>query len=215
MKQDGYLLDNNSVVYDQWYNDIESKVAMAIVGSDVLHLAATNGQVNMDDLAFVPMPTGDGEHHYSLYGGTPYVFSHDATDEEVEGILKFFEYIGRAPIVSDISKAAMELGNQTAQQKNQPIVPKIHPWTNEEYVNYAQELEDEYVTINMENYGEFFDTIDEYKHPEVTYAAQEMYEYIDNAIQNIFTNPDTANPKALLQTANANMQNYLDEHINK
>ena len=142
MKQDGYLLDNNSVVYDQWYNDIESKVAMAIVGSDVLHLAATNGQVNMDDLAFVPMPTGDGEHHYSLYGGTPYVFSHDATDEEVEGILRFFEYIGRAPIISDISKAAMELGNQTAQQKNQPIVPKIHPWTNEEYVNYAQELDD-------------------------------------------------------------------------
>ena len=215
MKQDGYLLDNNSVVYDQWYNDIESKVAMAIVGSDVLHLAATNGQVNMDDLAFVPMPTGDGEHHYSLYGGTPYVFSHDATDEEVEGILRFFEYIGRAPIISDISKAAMELGNQTAQQKNQPIVPKIHPWTNEEYVNYVQELEEEYVTINMENYGEFFDTIDEYKHPEVTYAAQEMYEYIDNAIQNIFTNPDTANPKALLQTANANMQNYLDQHINK
>ena len=64
MKQDGYLLDNNSVVYDQWYNDIESKVAMAIVGSDVLHLAKTNGKVDMDKLAFVPMPTGDGEHHY-------------------------------------------------------------------------------------------------------------------------------------------------------
>ena len=67
----------------------------------------------------------------------------------------------------------------------------------------------------MENYEEFFNTIGENKHPEVPYAAQEMYEYIDNAIQNIFANPDTANPRALLQTANANMQNYLDKNINK
>ena len=119
------------------------------------------------------------------------------------------------PFYTFIYKERQVKQGQRIEQKNQPIVPKIHPWTNEEYVNYAQELEEEYVTINMENYGEFFDTIDEYKHPEVTYAAQEMYEYIDNAIQNIFTNPDTANPKALLQTANANMQNYLDQHINK
>lgn len=215
MKQDGYLLDNNSVVYDQWYNDIEEKVAMAIVGSDVLHLAATNGMVNMDDLAFVPMPTGDGTHHYSLYGGTPYVFAHDATDEEVEGVLKFFEYIGRSPVINDISKAAMELGNKTAQNKNQPIVPKIHPWTNKEYVDYAKALEDEYVTVNMENYGEFFRKINENKHPEVQYEAQKMYEYIDTAIQNVFANPDLANPKSLLQTADANMQNYLDQNINK
>ena len=71
--------------------------------------------------------------------------------------------------------------------------------------------------MNMQNMhkNQRMNTINEYKHPEVQYAAQEMYEYLDNAIQNIFSNPDTANPKALLQTANANMQNYLDEHINK
>lgn len=215
MKQDNLLLNSTSVTYDQWYNSIESKVAMAIVGSDVLHLAAVNAQVDMDDLAFVPMPTGDGEHHYSLYGGTPFVFSNKASDEEVDGILKFFEYIGRSPKISDISKAAMESGNKTAEQKGQPILPTIKPWTNKEYVEYAEELEKQYVTVNMENYGEFYENIEANKHTEVKYAAQEMYEYLDSAIQNVLDKPDTANPRALLTTANSNMQNFLDKNYNK
>ncbi|MBQ8206556.1 MAG: hypothetical protein IJZ77_03760 [Bacilli bacterium] len=215
MKQEELLLNNISVVYDDWYNAIESKVAMAIVGSDVLQLAQTNGQVSMDDLAFVPMPTGDGIHHYSLYGGTPYVFSKNATDEQVEGVLKFFEYIGRTPKVSDISKAAMVQGNVTAQNKNQPILPTIKPWINSEYVEYSTQLEEEYVTVNMEYYGEFFDKIDENKHSEVPYGAQEMYEYLDAAIQSVLENPELANPQSLLTTANSKMQNYLDENVNK
>ena len=215
MKMDDLLLNSISVVYDDWYNAIEEKVAMAIVGSDVLQLAQTNGKVDMDDLAFVPMPTGDGIHKYSLYGGTPYVFDKNATDEQVEGVLKFFEYVGRTPKVSDISKQAMVQGNITAQNKNQPILPTIKPWINTEYVSYANQLEEEYVTVNMENYGEFFDKIDEYKHNEVQYGAQEMYEYLDAAIQSVLEKPELANPKALLTSANAKMQKYLDENVNK
>ena len=92
MKQEELLLNSPSVTYDQWYNAIGEKVAMAIVGSDVLQLAQTQGGIDMKDLAFVPMPTGDGIHYYSLYGGTPFVFSSEATDEQVMGDLKFFEY---------------------------------------------------------------------------------------------------------------------------
>ena len=169
----------------------------------------------MDDLAFVPMPTGDNIHHYSLYGGTPYVFKASATDEQVEGVLKFFEYIGRTPDVSEISKAAMEQGNIVAQEKGQPILPTIKPWINEEYVSYAKTLEDKYVSVKMENYEEFFNEISKNKHSEVTYGAQEMYGFLDSAIQEVFLHPDTANPLALLTTANANMQKYLDKNINK
>lgn len=214
MKQDDLLLQSPSVTYDQWYNAIDEKVAMAIVGSDVLQLAQTQGSVDMKDLAFVPMPTGDGTHKYSLYGGTPYVFSSEATDEQVEGVLKFFEYIGRSPIVTDISKAAMVSGNETAKLKNQPIMPKIKPWTNTEYVTYSKQMEDEYVTVNMYYYSEFFNTIKSNKHSEVPYAAQEMYEYLDTAISSVLLNADTANVKTLLQTANSKLQSYLDKNYN-
>ncbi len=214
MKQEELLLNSPSVTYDQWYSSIGEKVAMAIVGSDVLQLAKTSGQVDMDDLAFVPMPTGDGTHHYSLYGGTPYVFNYDATDEQVEGVLKFFEYIGRSPLITDLSKAAMNKGNETAKAKNQPILPTIKPWVNEDYVKYSTELEKEYVTVDMKYYSEFFDSIMANKHAEVPYAAQEMYEYLDTAIQAILVNPDTSNPTTLLQTANSKLQSFLDKNYN-
>lgn len=216
MKQEDLLLNNLSVVYDDWYNSIKSKVAMAIVGSDVLHLADINGEMKgMKDLAFVPMPTGDGTHHYSLFGGTPFVFAKNATDEQVIGTLKFFEYIGRSPIISDISKSAMEKGNETAKNKNQPILPKIHPWINEDYVSYAKSLEERDVTVDMTDYQEFFDNIQANKHAEVPYGAQEMYAYLDTAIQTVLKDPDTANVKAALTTADSNMQRYLDENVNK
>lgn len=215
MKQEELLLNSPSVTYDQWYNSIDEKVAMAIVGSDVLQLAQTQGNVSMDDLAFVPMPTGDGVHHYSLYGGTPYVFSSEATDEQVKGVLKFFEYIGRSPEITEISKAAMVSGNETAKLKNQPIMPKIKPWTNTEYVTYSNQMEEEYVTVDMYYFEEFFNTIKSNKHAEVPYAAQEMYEYLDTAIQAVLVDPDTANCKALLTTANSKLQSYLDKNYNK
>lgn len=214
MKSDDLLLDKVSIYYDEWYNAIESKVAMAIVGSDVIKLATTSGGVNMDDLAFVPMPTGDGVHHYSLYGGTPYVFSADATDEQVEGVLKFFEYVGRTPMVSDISKAAMVRGYETSVLKGEPILPQIYPWVNDEYVSYANQLEAQYETVNMDYFSEFFNTIKDNKHSEVPYYAQDMYEFLDTAIQNVLSAPDTANTESLLRTANAKLQKLLDDNIN-
>ena len=214
MKQEELLLNSPSVTYDQWYNAIDEKVAMAIVGSDVLQLAKTQGNVDMSDLAFVPMPTGDGIHHYSLYGGTPFVFSKDATDEQVIGVLRFFEYTGRSPFITENSKSAIALGNETARLKNQPILPKIKPWTEPTYVSYMEQMEREYVTVDMYYYQEFFDTIATNKHAEVPYAAQEMYEYLDTAIQSVLTNPDTSNVRSLLTTANSKLQSFLDKNYN-
>ena len=215
MKQEELLLRSPSITYDQWYNAIDEQVAMAIVGSDVLQLAQTQGNVDMANLAFVPMPSFDGIHHYSLYGGTPYVFSSKATDEQVEGVLKFFEYIGRGPNITEISKQAMISGHETAKLKNQPILPKIKPWINTEYVEYVNQLEKEYVTVDMYYYQEFFDTIAANKHAEVPYAAQEMYEYLDTAIQYVLEHPDTANVSSLLETANSKLQSFLDKNYNK
>lgn len=215
MKQEDLLLRSPSITYDQWYNAIDEQVAMAIVGSDVLQLAQTQGNVSMDNLAFVPMPTVDGTHRYSLYGGTPYVFSSEANDEQVIGVLKFFEYIGRGPLITEISKAAMISGNETAKLKNQPILPKIKPWINPEYVEFAEQLEREYVTVDMYYYEEFFNTVASAKHAEVAYAAQEMYEYLDTAIQYVLENPDNANVNSLLTTANSKLQSFLDKNYNK
>ena len=210
MKMEGLIYQGVAITYDDWPSAIGEKVGMAIVGSDIIHLAKTTGDVDMNNLAFVPMPTGDGVHHYSLYGGTPFVFDKNTTDDEVRGILKFFDYIGRSPTTNQTNIDAIKEGYEVAQQKNQPIVPKIMPWKNEDFLTVAKELENQYVSVNMDDYSPFFDTVHQYQHPEVPVAAQDMYEILDTAIQEVLKNPDTANPTTLLTTANSRFQAILD-----
>ena len=214
MRVNGYLQEAVSCVYNDWYANIGERVAFAVVGSDVLQNAKLLGDVSMDDLAFVPMPTGDGQHHYSLYGGTPYVFTKPVSDAKVEGILKFFSYTGRSPELSDNNMLAKKEGYEVAKRKAQPILPSIMPWKDQAYLARAKELENQYVNVDMKDYSPFFDSIGANKHSEVPYAAQEMYAALDTAIQSVFTSLETANCEALLTTANTTLQTKLDESVN-
>ena len=215
MRVNGCLQEAVSSVYNDWYANIGERVAFAIVGSDVLQNAKLLGDVSMDDLAFVPMPTGDGTHHYSLYGGTPYVFTKGISDAKVEGILKFFSYIGRSPEMNDNNFLAKEEGYEVAKRKNQPILPTIMPWKQGEFLTKAKELENRYINVSMPDYAPFFDAIEANKHSEVPYCAQEMYDFLDTAIQSVFVSLENANCRALLTTANTQLQGKLDESVNK
>ena len=215
MRVNGFLQEAVSSVYNDWYANIGERVAFAVVGSDVLQNAKLLGGVDMNDLAFVPMPTGDGTHRYSLYGGTPFVFTKGVSDAKVERILKFFSYVGRSPEVSENNLLAKKEGYEVAKRKNQPILPTIMPWKDGEFLRKAKELENQYVNVKLEDYQPFFNDIDSNKHPEVPYSAQEMYDALDTAIQSVFTSLETANCNALLTTANTTLQNKLDESVNR
>jgi hypothetical protein len=168
----------------------------------------------MGDLAFVPIPTGNGKDNYSLYGGTPFVFAKGVSDEKVRGILKFFDYIGRSPSTDETNMDAKKEGYEVARQKGQPILPSIMPWKGTDYLKEAKALEDEYITVDMKDYGPFFDAIEKNKHSEVPFSAQDMYELLDNAIQAVLDHADTANCAALLSTASSALQSKLDSGVN-
>lgn len=206
-KQNDYLVKETSVNYNDWSNSIGQKVARAFVGSDVIKLATTTGQVDKDDIAFVPMPKGPSGQQYSLFGGTPFVVSSDATDEQALGALRFLEYMGRSPEVSENSLKAREEGFQVSQSKGEPIIETIRPWVNSDYVAKTKEFDDKYVNVNKDNYKDFFNSIDTIRHAEVPYYAQERYTALDICISEVLTNPDTANCRTLLQNANTNFNN--------
>lgn len=207
MRQDGLISPDASLSYVDWYAKIGSRqAAMAFAGSDALALPVTNFNFDKDNIAFVPMPTGDGESYHSLFGGTPYVFSERATDEQVRGALLFLKYMGRSPETDEISIAAMRKGNEVAQAKNLPILPTIKPWINEDYLTVAQALEDEFINVNMDYYKDFFNGISVTRKAEEPHFCQEMYSLLDNALQEILSNPFNANPLSVLTTANSQFQ---------
>lgn len=216
MKADELLLMNAVQTYNSWYDKISSQVAMAIVGSDQIHLIATQGSQDIDDYAFVPMPSVNSSvKGYSLYGGTPYVFSSRASDEQVIGAMKFLEYIGRSPETGEISRSGIEKGYQVSREKGQPILPTLRPWVNQDYVEMVDEIEAEYLNVNMEDFKEFFDKIDENKHVEEPYYAQDLYEVLDGVIQTVLSDPYTANCANLLATAEATFNSRYLSELNK
>ena len=89
------------------------------------------------------------------------------------------------------------------------------PWKNKEYLDMAKELENKYVNVDMKDFNPFFDTIQQYKKTEEPNCTQQMYECLDTAIKSVLDNPDTANPDALLTTANSKFQTILDNEVNK
>lgn len=46
------------------------------------------------------IPAGPNGDQYSLTGGTPYMFSKDATKEEINAALDFLEIMGKSPVVN-------------------------------------------------------------------------------------------------------------------
>lgn len=202
--------------YNDWPQQIGSdKVMMAFVGNDAVSQPMTQYKFNKDDFALVPMPTGDGTSHYALFGGTPFVFAENATDEQVEGALKFLHYIGRSPVIDDISRAAMTKGYQVAEAKGMPILPTIKAWKNEDYLTVANQMEMEHVNVNYEYMKDFFDTIYDMRRAEEPNYCQEMYDCIDKAIQNVLATNTASSPAALLTTANNNFQSTYLSRLNK
>jgi ABC-type glycerol-3-phosphate transport system substrate-binding protein len=207
LAQEELLLNNVTLTYSDWYTRVTDQVAMAIVGSDVISLAVTNGGMDLDNIAFVPMPKGPYGDQYSLFGGTPYVFASNATDDQVRGALLFLEYMGRSPEVSEVALLALQEGNQVAVEKGIPILPTIKAWSNDDYLAEIEALEEQYVNIDMKYYEDFFNTIYDIRRSEEVYYAQEMYTLLDSVIQEILTNPDIANARTQLTTANATFNN--------
>jgi hypothetical protein len=159
------------------------------------------------------MPAGPDGKRYSLFGGTPYMFSARASDEEIMGALRFLEYMGRSPLVSEVAKQSIQDGMNVAIAKGMPILPSIKPWINEEYVAYMENMEKTYSNVNMDYFKDFYDKFVTMKRSEEQYYCQEMYTLLDNAIQTVLgPNGINASPKNLLESVNNTFQtNYLNK----
>lgn len=210
------LPETPSLTYSDWYFYIGNNMAaMAFVGSDAINLPVTNYGMSKDNIAFVPMPSGtDSEenvHQYTLFGGTPYMFSQRASDEQVRGALLFMEYIGRSPLTTEIANQSATRGMMVAQSKGMTIVPTIKAWKSPEYLAMMEGIEAVYVNVYMPNFDDFYDSLTGTKRAEEPYYTQEMYEILDSVIQQILTD-ENANIEALLNAANSNFEtNYMSQ----
>jgi ABC-type glycerol-3-phosphate transport system substrate-binding protein len=210
--------DGDSVVpignmnYSEWATRLgNGQIAMAICGNDVISNVITQGGMKRDDIAFVPMPKGP-KGQYTLFGGTPYMFSAYDSDEAVEGAIRFLEYIGRSPEVSDVAKEAHREGLTTATNKNMLILPEVKPWINEDYVSFVEALNKQYVNVkSLNNFNDFYDLLPKTRRQEEQYYTQYMYELLDQVVVKLSSL--SFDITSSLNSKNQLFENYLREQL--
>lgn len=183
---DNELVPVGNMNYSEWATRLgNGQIGMAIAGNDVISNVITQGGMDRNDIAFVPIPAGPAGQ-YTLFGGTPYMFSAYDSDEAVEGAIKFLEYMGRSPEVSEVAQLAMREGLQTATRKNMLILPEVRAWVNVEYTELIDSLNLQYVNVSsFHNFQDFYTNLPLTRRREEPYYTQYMYELLDQVVVNL------------------------------
>lgn len=189
--------------------------AMYIAANDAVNQPTAINGLEVDKLMMVGMPAGS-DRSYSLSGGTPYMFAADATHEEIMAALKFLEIMGKAPVVTEASKAGLVADAEYRVDAGIPVISDFPAWVDEDFSAAKAEVIAQYSNVDTRMFQNYFDTVSsegnlKMEEPQMT---QEMYAELTKVLQAVCTD-ENADVQALLDTANDNFQKILDENVNK
>ena len=186
-----------------------STAAMYIAANDAVDQPSYRG-MNADEFFLAPMPSGDGGH-YTLMGGTPYFFSPNATDEEVNWVLDYLEIMGKSPEVTDAAREGWVADAQYRVDAGIPVIPTFPAWTGA-VVDEQNAIIEEYSNVDMSLWNDYYAFSQEEGalKTEEPGDTQTMYTILNGVLQAICADPDGVDISALMEQANADYQAVLD-----
>lgn len=183
---------------------------MYIAANDAINQPTEVNGLPVDKVALVPIPAGPGGQ-YLLQGGTPYMFSKDATPEEINAALDYLEVFGKAPSASEDAVAGWEADYSQKESVGCPVIPRFPCWTDQEILDAEQAVIDAHSNVDMNLFQDYFDLVDtDALRTEEPGLTQDMYAEITKVLQEVIVNED-ADTAALMATANENYQQILDD----
>lgn len=184
--------------------------AMYIGANDAVNQPTQVNGLPLDKLAMCAIPAGPAGQ-YSLTGGTPYMFSKDATEAEINAALDYLEIMGKAPVSTDAAIEGMRADAQNKVDNGVPVIPRFPCWTDAADVTAAEDaIVEEFGNVDVKMYQSYFDaTSAAGLRTEEPGDTQSMYAELTKVLQEVLTNKD-ADVAALMETANQNYQAILD-----
>jgi ABC-type glycerol-3-phosphate transport system substrate-binding protein len=187
--------------------------AMYIGANDAVSHPTYDNGLPVGDFGLAPLPAGPRGDQYTLAGGTPYMFSKDATKEQINAALDYITIMGRGPIVE---WDGLRADAQYRVDSGIPVIYRFPTWIDPAITEADKTITDEYSNVDMRLYNGYFDLVKDpnklrYEEPGNT---QEMYRELTAVIQAVVTDKD-ADVAALMKTANDNYQIILDNGLNK
>ena len=167
--------------------------------------------MSKDNLAECRVPEGTAGRVAQM-GGTVYMISNTATEEQKIACGKWLDFIGTSPRVTEGAKEKMEKNMKLSREKGYVIGIKSMPiWSTPEREALIERMNTEYCNVNRKLFEDYekYDTIT--IKPEEPVKCQELYSLLDSCIQAVLTD-ESADPAQLIHQAAQDFQtNYLDK----
>jgi ABC-type glycerol-3-phosphate transport system substrate-binding protein len=173
------------------------KIGIAPQGGDAFqHMTLVNG-LPVEDYGMFPMPQ-DADGQGTSGGGRVSIIRPDATDEQVEAVVKWLEYLTFEPYTSEEAAVAWA---EAREAEGLPVpevgLPRV---SGETYAQFMEWIEP-YINVPLDQIQSYLDSADTL--PIVAdppFAAGEIFAALDPAIQAVLGRADADIP-ALLQVA--------------
>ncbi len=184
---------------------------MYIAANDAVNQPTYSYGLPVDKLALVPMPAGPNGAQFSLSGGTPYMFSKDATSDQIDAALDYIEIMGKGPVFSE----GMEADAQYRVANGIPVIPRFQCWTDQSVIDKENAVVAQYSNVNMNLYNDYFNILKKSGNLRIEEQGdtQELYRELTNVLQAVLTDKNS-DVGALMKTADENYQKILDTGIN-
>ncbi|MDF2905890.1 MAG: extracellular solute-binding protein family 1 [Herbinix sp.] len=190
--------------------------AMYIGANDAVNQPTQVNGLAVDKLAMCALPAGPNGVQYSLSGGTPYMFSKNATPEQINAALDYLEIMGKAPVATDDAVAGMRADAQNRVASGVPVIPRFPCWIADDVLAAEDAIVAEFGNVDTKLYENYFSTIktEGNLRLEEVGSAQDLYAELTKVLQAVVTDKN-ADVAALMKTADENYQTLLDTTVNK
>jgi ABC-type glycerol-3-phosphate transport system substrate-binding protein len=189
--------------------------AMYIAADDAVNQPTANYGLPTDKLMMIGIPSGPAGS-YTLMGGNLFMFTKGSTSEQITAGLDYLQIMGRAPVLTETTRAGIIADREVNVANGVPVMKGLRMWTDEAYNALLDELYEQYVNVDPRMFAPFYEATSApgALRSEEPIQTQDLYAELTKALQEIITN-ESADPQAVLDIAQANFQNLLNEQVNK
>jgi ABC-type glycerol-3-phosphate transport system substrate-binding protein len=190
--------------------------AMYIGANDAVNQPTQVNGLAVDKLAMCALPAGPKGDQFSLSGGTPYMFSKNATVEQINAALDYLEIMGKAPVATDDAVAGMRADAQNRVANGVPVIPRFPCWIADDVLAAEDAIVAEFGNVDTKLYENYFTMIKSEGNLrlEEIGSAQDLYAELTKVLQAVVTDKN-ADVASLMKKADENYQSILDTTVNK
>ena len=158
------------------------------------------------------MPKGVNGERKALLGGSLYMFSNRATQEQLDACFNWLEICGFTPKMDD-TKVKKLSEDFESDNKNDYVVGSnnVYIWSDPDYVNTIKKARENYANVDERKFSAYPDLENTTLVPEPPYCAQNLYRELDSLLQKVLLDENVDIQKMLDDSVAQFQANYLDK----